>query len=295
MSTILQLDSTYDLWLSQTWSNNNHGISGHTFEILDYYHILRKHFKTGILLCEDIDWQTLERAIRSKYDFTDDEIADIRINTVFANRPKVVKANAILFVDGGVINASNYVLLCNRVLHFACGNREVMNNTKANTYILQDNRVYEPVQRNGINYKKKILFDRLKPIQTSGNKTLVYATKNCRNIEDYNDLKQYGDLLVITNEENRPVGIDSVVPPVDNLFELFSTYVYTPIQRQWDCSPRFIAECKYYGKQVIFHNIDYWDVDHGLRWRQWDIDHDFDSLYLREDDEIVCIISQVIS
>lgn len=295
MSSILQLDSSYDLWLSQTWSNNNHGISGHTFEILDYYYILRNHFKTGILLCEDIDWQTLEHAIRSKYTFTDEEIVDIKNNTVFANRPKVVKANAILFVDGGVVNAANYVLLCNNVLHFACGNREVKDNDTPNTYILQDDRVYEPVRRNGINYKKKILFSKLKLLESEADRVLIYATKNCRNVVDYSDLEQYGDLLVITNEENRPIGIDSIVPPVDRLFEKFSTYVYTPVQRQWDCSPRFIAECKYYGKQVIFHNIDYWDQDHGLRWRKWDIDNDFESLHLREDDEIICIISQVIS
>ena len=40
MNKILRLDPNYDLWLSYTWSNNNHGICGHTYEIIDYYHIL---------------------------------------------------------------------------------------------------------------------------------------------------------------------------------------------------------------------------------------------------------------
>jgi hypothetical protein len=57
MPKILNLDNNYDLWLSYTWSKNNHGICGHTFEVIDYYYILKKHFKVGILIGEDIDWE----------------------------------------------------------------------------------------------------------------------------------------------------------------------------------------------------------------------------------------------
>ena len=85
-----------------------------------------------------------------------------------------------------------------------------------------------------------------------------------------------------------------MVPPVDNLFDKFSTYIYTPVPRKWDCSPRFIAECKYYGKEVIYHNIDYWDVDLGLYWRKHDIDNEFDSLFLRDADEIIPILQGLI-
>jgi hypothetical protein len=298
MSSILKLDPSVDLWLSYTWSNINHGICGHTFEVIDYYYILKKHFKVGILIGEDMDWKMFESSIRSKYSFTEAEILEFKANTVFHKNPKLIVGSNILFTDGGIVNLKNVTLLVKNVFLFACGNKTIKDNKKLNWYILQDDRVYEPVSVNGINYKKRILFDKLKVINSSKDQMLVYATKNCRNLDDYQDLRQYSDkLLVITNEENKPEpadGFEFVTPPIENLFEQFTTYIYTPVIRQWDCSPRFIAECKYYGKDVIFHNINYWDTDNGLRVRQWDIDNDFDSLYLRSDDNIINILKDII-
>jgi len=298
MSKIVQLDPSYQLWLTQSWSTNNHGICGHTFEILDYYYILKDHFKVGILFGEDITWATIERAIRSRYTFTDTEIQDIRSNTRFEDRPRLLKGTNILFVDGGVVNTSGVAMYFDNILYFACGNREIKDSDQANVYVLQDNRVYEPVKRNGIDYKKRILFDKLKPIGTSKDQVLLYATKNCRNIDSYDEFTQYGDnVLAIVNQENRPddqEGFTFILPPVDDIFEQFTTYVYTPVNRKWDCSPRFIAECRYYGKTVVYHNINYWDVDHGLRIRKWDIDNDFESLYLTPQDPIINIVKDII-
>lgn len=298
MAKIEILDPSYDLWLSYTWSNNNHGICGHTFEVIDYYYILKNDFKVGILLCEDITWEIFEASIRSKYDFTEEEIADYRANTVFSKRPNLVRGSNILFTDGGVVNMETVTLLFTNIFYFACGNKEVKDNDTANVWILQDDRVYEPVKRNGIDYKKRILFDKLKPIGPSKDAVLVYATKNCRHLDSYEELLQYGNnILAITNKENKPKdipGFTFVVPPVENLFEQFSTYVYTPVTRKWDCSPRFIAECKYYGKKVIYHNIDYWDEDKGLFWRNWDIENDFDSIRLTHRDDIINLLKGII-
>jgi len=122
MNKILRLDPNYDLWLSYTWSNNNHGICGHTYEIIDYYHILKNHFKVGILLAEDIDWNKFEKSIRWKYNFTDEEIQNIKDNIVFGNRPSIVTGKNILFTDGGIINNDSKTLLFKNVLYFACGN-----------------------------------------------------------------------------------------------------------------------------------------------------------------------------
>jgi hypothetical protein len=295
MNKILRLDPNYDLWLSYSWSNNNHGICGHTYEVIDYYHVLKEQFKVGILLAEDIDWATFEKSIVSKYDFTDAELKDIKRNTVFANRPTVITGKNILFTDGGIVNNSNKTLLFDNVLYFACGNKQIKDNDDENVWILQDDRVYEPVKRNGINYKKKILFSRLKKIGPGRNRALLYATKNCRSIADFEQYKQYGDVLAIVNVLPQAVeGMEFALPPIDDMFEQFTTYVYTPVERKWDCSPRFIAECKYYGKQVVYHNIDYWDIDHGLRVRKEDIDNDFESLSLTATDEIVNILKGIV-
>jgi hypothetical protein len=295
LSKIVQLNPKYDLWLSYSWSDNNHGICGHTYEVIDYYHILKNHFKVGILLCEDIDWETFELSIKSKYNFTDIELQDIKDNTVFNNRPDLIKGSNILFKDGGVVNMETITLLFNNIFYFACGNKEIKDNDKDNVYILQDDRVYEPVKRNGFNYKKRILFDRLKPIGDSKDQVLIYATKNCRHISNFTDYTKYGKIIAIVNSiPKSESGIEFLMPPVDNIFEQFNTYVYTPIPRKWDCSPRFIAECKHYGKKVIYHNIDYWEEDHGLRVRKWDIDNDFDSLHLKDNDDIIEILKGVI-
>ena len=46
----LLLDNTYDLYLSMTWTqdtNQGHGISGHVYEIIEYYLLLRNKIKVG--------------------------------------------------------------------------------------------------------------------------------------------------------------------------------------------------------------------------------------------------------
>jgi hypothetical protein len=299
MSKILILDQSYDIWLSYTWSSNNHGICGHTFEVIDYYFILKNYFKVGILLAEDIDWEVFEKSISTKYSVTELELAELKRDTVFNNRPTLVKGKNILFTDGGVINNSSITLLFDNIFYFACGNKEIKDNEKQNVFILQDNRVYDPVKTNGIDYKKKILFSKLLPITNSDNCALVYSTKNCRQVDNYEELLDYGlDLLVITNKENIPnidhPRIKLLTPPINNLFERFSAYIYTPTPRKWDCSPRFIAECNYYNKEVIYHNIDYYDIDLGLYWRKWDIENDFDSINLTSDDALIKILSSII-
>ena len=131
MSTILRLDKdNYDLWLTYSWSNNNHGICGHTFEVIDYYLLLKKYFRVGILLAEDIDWPIFEAAVLSKYEVSENEINQLRQDTVFCNRPKLVSCKNILFTDGGVVSLRDKTILSDHIFHFACGNLEVKDNKK---------------------------------------------------------------------------------------------------------------------------------------------------------------------
>jgi hypothetical protein len=279
LSKLLQLDPKIDLWLSYTWSNNDHGICGHVYEVIDYYMILKDHFNVGILFAEKFELDL------SKYDFELDESV-----ITYCDKPSVVKGTNILFVDGGVNSNMNKTLLFDNIFYFACGNKEVKDNDKDNVYILQDDRVYDPVKKNGINYKKRILLDRLNPVVVHDDRPMVYTTTNCRET-DLTGLPS--NTLVVSDKEYEE--FECVKPPVKDIFEKFHTFIYTPVARKWDCSPRFIVECEHHGKEVEYHNIDYWEEDKGLYWRKWDIDNDFDSLYLKEDDEIICIIKQVLS
>ena len=84
--------------------------------------------------------------------------------------------------------------------------------------------------------------------------------------------------------------------PVNNIFEKFNTYIYTPTRDKFDCSPRFIAECNFYKKGILYHNIneDYLKIDTGLRYRKYDIENDFKSITLQDDDNIIKIIKSII-
>lgn len=290
---IAKIDN-YDLVLTYSWGNNNHGISGHTFEVIDYYWILKDHFNCCILFAEEFTRKDIDMLLRSKYDFNDDEIEQILDNCVFKYKPKIVLTKNIIFTDGGMHNEKQKEILikADNKFSFTCSPWDMDGYT-----ILEDERVYG---RGNINYKKKILFDRLKPICVHEDNTLLYITKNCRRInrESLVELSHRDErfLCLVNNMDDiyEHEKFSYEVVPVFNLQERFHKYLYTPITRKWDCSPRFIAECKWYGKEVEYFNIDYWDEDLGLKYRVWDIENDFESLHLNGDDEIVEILKSYI-
>ncbi len=84
--------------------------------------------------------------------------------------------------------------------------------------------------------------------------------------------------------------------PVKNIFEKLNSYIYTPTRDKFDCSPRFIAECRFYNKDVIYHDINenYLKIDTGLQYRKYDIENDFKSINLEENDDIIEIIQSII-
>ena len=262
--------------------------------------ILKDHFNVGILLCEDITLDEFIRVIQDKYDFNRSELIDITLNTRFENRPKLVRGKNILFTDGGYINNKNVTLLFDDIFYFACGNKDIVNINEENIHVLFDIRVYDYEEMYGFNYKKKILFDRLKKPTKESNNILLYATKNCRALNaDY--LKMLSNnmpcdnILCLVNEipPEKYSNITFSVLPYNNLMDNFDTYIYTPVDRKFDCSPRLIAECAYFDKRVVY-DIDYWEEDLGLSWRKFDIEWNWDSLVLKEDDEIINYLKRYI-
>lgn len=296
---VLHLDKSYDLVLTYSWGNVKAGICGHLYECIEYYYILKQHFKVAILIGEILDKEILSEHIKEKYTFTDKEVNELLDNLLLANNPSIVTGTNLLVTDGGKFQ--NKILKFNKIFMFACSNFELKDNINKNIYVLQDNRVYEKAKVNNVHYIKKILLDKLRLPETSTNKNLLYLTKNCRSIEreTFEELLQMyeNDFLCITNSEEKYIHhrIQYFNPPVKNLFNIFSKYIYTPLSRKWDCSSRFIVECKHFGKEVIYHNINYLDEDRGLYWRKLDVLNNFESLFLKEDDEIILLIKEVLS
>lgn len=293
-----------------TWyPGGAHLISGHVYEIVDYYMMLSKRYKVCILFGDTFtDWSSFRDVIVSKYSVTAEKLKSLELDTIYASYPKYVKGRNILFVDGGLcrLQKQGTALIFDNILTFKCAYTETVSDLSYNVMILQDDRVYKDLNPDdtkiSYNYIKKINFDILKEQVPVCNRVgLLYLTKNCRGVtnEQIDDVISQTDLeryIIVTDDPTKyksRANVTIIQPPVDNLFSRFSEYIYMPLKQQWDGSPRFPAECKYYNKNVIFHNdIDatYLQKDTGLRWRKHDIEHNFDSLYLTENDDIFEII-----
>ena len=311
----LTLDKSYDLYISMTWSGDtNHGVSGHLYEIIEYYQLLKNHFKVGILICEDLTWEIIKKAIITKYNLNNKEINDIKDNTIFAYRPKYVVGKNILFVDGGFTRTMlryGVALLFKNIFSFRCSNLDYHYNLPyKNITLLQDNRIYNDKDNDiSINYKKKIKFDIFKDIKNSITDTaLLYITTNCRKLCDDNIIDtivqyKFNSYIILSDDNKRyrnkfKIFKNLYFPemPVENIFEKFTTFIYTPTKNKFDCSPRFIAECKFYNKNVIYDEIDnnYLEIDTGLKYRKYDIKHNFESITLKDNDDIIEIIKNII-
>ncbi len=319
MKNIFKLDKSYDIFLSLTWENNHeHGISGHIYEIIDYFYILNKKFKVGIFFGESINnWLEFKKLITQRYNFSDSELKDYKNNTFYYNRPEIITGKNILFVDGALkarfVN-NGTILNFKNILSFKCSNHcsHTLFDIPYKISLLSDLRVYSEIipeeNKIALHYIKKILFKKYKQVNKckSSKTAMLYVTSNCRSITDNlltNVINRYNfkKYIVITNKPERYSNfnderVEFIKPGIDKLFENFNTYIYTPIDGKFDCSPRLIAECKYYNKDVIYHDIDneYLKIDSGLRVRKNDVKNNFKSLFLTDKDEIIEIINETI-
>ena len=265
-----------DILLTFSWGDFTHGISGHLFECIDYYLLLKKHFKVKILIPEKIN--NISKIIQDKYNLSEKETKDI-LSNIILGKPVLVKTNNILFCDGGYNKIKSSNIIAKNKIGFACGDKTILE--QDDIYVLLDYRVYDTIPKNSFNYKKKLYFDKYKKEVKKGSKTLIYATENCRLTD-----KELPNQLKLTKKDLPYLG----------LFDEIDSYLYTVVPRHFDCSSRLIPECKYYNKKVIFDDEvkKYFFEDKGLFFRYLDTKVDFDSLFLKEDDEIIDILKKII-
>lgn len=117
---------------------------------------------------------------------------------------------------------------------------------------------------------------------------------------NYRDLKnvQTGTYVNTPNNENylkvqdtfpdlpRPMYFKSKTKPMNNMFEWFTHYLYYHADMWFDPHPRLFLECKFYNKQIIYHNP--YEVKDGSWYRYHDIiENGLLDRYLTKDDEII--------
>ena len=169
----------YDLTLT-TSMNSNHGVSGHLFELIEYFYYFRfwHNIKTNILIPFELTKEQFKDALK-KYNFHHNEILEYINNTFFIKTPQIFFGNIVIFTDGNMYHPKYYngIIKCNKKIFLRCNNNETLD--KADI-ILQDFRLYDNT-KNAIHYVKKLLFDKMIRIKASyTNTALLYATSNCR-------------------------------------------------------------------------------------------------------------------
>jgi len=268
-------------------------ICGHTFEVMDYFLLFYDMEYSGIkiLIQENIDKEIMYNAWEDKYNLP----KDYKKYIIFSQKKIILSKNILIFTGGLYDNyLQNYKLIYKKLILMRCEPTFNYNKLSLKKYIvLEDNRVYSKynLSINGIHYIKKIYFKRYKKINSTSAKILIYINSNLRKIPK-NILKEKEKYLIITGDSQPDKSY--LKAPIKNLFEKFGIFLYTETTRRFDCSPRLIAECKFYNKKIIFNFniIDYFKTDSGLKYRWYDIQNNFNNLILNKDDTLIKVIHE---
>lgn len=303
---MIKIDDQYDIILTYSPIIE---ITGHIFECFDYYLFLSQYYKVGILFFNGLNIDKLEIVWNSKYNISFSNIKHDIIQLNISNtlqRPYTIikfgKNTKVILVDGNIqsLEYNNIILSTTKLLAFACENTIAYKDIKLNSHIiyLQDYRIYGKNKYfNSIHYIKKIPFKFYKK-STSPNKNIgmMYMTYVCRKIEpciieEYHKKSGCSKSFLIVPyklpEYDTINNVEQCEAPIENLFDKFDTYIYTPINRKFDCSPRLITECFMHNKKV-FKQLDYYDI--GLETRYNDCITNLDALNLQNTDGIFNIL-----
>ena len=260
-------------------SPREHGLSGHIFECLDYYYLLSKYMKVKVIIPELVSTETFDSFVEGHYSIKFD-----KSDFIFINYFDLLKCKKILIVDGGFWFIQKYRnRFCGKIFVFACGADPI----NADYSILADFKVYNQRYPNMIDYTKKIL-PNLKRIP--GDRPFAHITKNCKSLNSdqigrllnkYPDLLAYSDAKNIT--ENEKYKNNFTNKQIRNFS--FSKFIYTPVLRHFDCSPRLIIECQILQIPFDLFEIDYYDP--GLQRR---LEYPYTDFILSENDSIIDIL-----
>lgn len=298
---MIQIDSKYDIILTYSPIIE---ITGHIFECFDYYLFLRQYCKVGILFFCGLKKEKLKIAFESKYNvlFSDIENDFIQLNDFKPNGEKQIisfgKNTTVILTDGNIksLDYYNIILATNKLYGFLC-EYDDFHKIKSNNHItyLQDYRIYGKNKYfKSIDYVKKIPFKFYKKCnRIQKNIGMIYMTYVCRKVTPdiivkYHKMSGCEKTLLIVPyklpEYDNLQNITQIEAPVDDFFNQFDTYIYTPVNRKFDCSPRLVTECFMQGKKV-FKQLDYYDI--GLETRYNDCITDINKLNLTDNDEIL--------
>lgn len=270
-----------------------HAFSGHTFELLEYWFYFKIwHNVDAVILSTAHSPDIILKVAKERYSFTEEELTTLAGCLYDGTEALLAKLPATIWVDGCSKYEKPATAIAKRNIAFACNNAEDLDHMDL---VLGDTRIYN---FKCYHYIKKLLFSRFKPQLSTPNEPtgMLYCTYQARQLKpDYisslpDRFPQFSKFLLVTNDDIKETDrIRILRPPVDDLFSRFSTYIYSPLKISWsgemgvgDCSPRFPAECSYYGKEII---IDA-PLNRGLQVRLYDC-QDLGKIALMKDDKLI--------
>lgn len=251
-------------------------ISGHLYEALDYYFFLKdRGYNACVLIQDNLTDEIILDVITDKY--LDKYSKDKYLKNILIQEIQIVACKNIIHCSG--LSPTDGTQYIGNIISFRCS----LPTSSVKCKYLQDSRIYDSIGIDSDNYIKKLYLDAYKKSTRSPNKILIYANTTLRS--DYPVLDLNNQFIVGTSSwMNRP--------PVMDLFNQFSTYLYTKTKYTSDCSNRLLVECKYHDKLVKFSEEitpEYLQKDTGLRVRLLDLNSDdwLKKLSLSKEDPIL--------
>jgi len=263
--------------------NYVNNINGALIDVCEYFFAIFEHNKNIKLLIVNYNKIFKKDLLNLIYDRYDLDNLDFEKNIIEIDRIDLIKIkfNRLLITDYGTINRvkgiiniegdkSKIIILSD--LH--TDKKEYLINKQLYpegcvTYYGEMPFVYKDHQ-----YQHKFLFDRYKPIQKSDKKFFIHSPEN----NDYSFL----DILDIRYEDC----IFKTSVHKNNLFELYSTFLYYHGAKWFDPRPRLMHESKFYGKDVIYINKPKWKDGSYYRYHDL-INNGLKNRFLNKQDEIV--------
>jgi len=312
------MEATKDVTLINVLQSN---VCGHLFECLEYYFLLRDN---GIsakihLVYDNFTKQDLINALINKYDLTDSELSDTVQDTDITSIDSYFSSSKVKnYLDSKVtvfteihdltkLYKRGVFPLCQNIIGLRCSKNlddfEQMSNQFKNLEILQDYRLYGNTlfSWDTHNHVKNIMFNKLKKYNFPEKVALLYLSTELREIPKKvlaNIISAYTDSfngIVISSRKKETYSylesdkITTFVPPIKDFHSKFDTFIYAPLEKRFDCSPRLIPECKHYGKEIILHDLNY--IDDGLAIRLKDCDN-IQQLNMSNDDLLISRIKK---
>lgn len=286
--------------------------TGGFYDNFEYYYILRKHFGNGVILKyitshtkEDCMIQLNDKYVNIEKDIWDGiEFLPHKRGKLFSTEKvdivfSAISATLIWFVHHkNILVANTYMGLC-----------DIPELVEPSPYykhlkLLYDERVFSREGRY-MPYRKKILFDkyRTKHFGEGKHEFLINLSLTERRyqrewLESVIDtLKKDGDVATYIDNKNTEYykwledKVTIYKPPIKDFMGLFNTFVYIPYTDGHDSTPRLIPECKFYGKGVMMHTDDF--RKSGGFYRYNDTVDNFESLWLKKNDELISIIERL--